>query len=51
MASDAIAAATRADHRARRRILGRYLGLVFSCLLARWTGGRFPDYASGCSGT
>jgi len=51
MASDAIAVATRDDPRARRRLLGRYLGQVLSCLLRRWTGARFPDYLNDRSGT
>jgi len=51
MASDAIAAATRDDPRARRHLLGRYLGRVLRCLLGRWTGARFSDYANGRSGT
>jgi len=42
MASDAIAAATRDDPQARRRLLGRYLSQVLRCLLGRWTGARFP---------
>ena len=51
MASDAIAAATRADPGARRRLLGRYLGQVLIRLVRRWTGARFPDYLNHRSGT
>jgi hypothetical protein len=51
MASDAVAAATRDDPAARRRLLRRYLGQVVGCLLGHWTGARCPDYANGRSGT